>query len=231
MTDPMALHVERERGARLEQALDTLLAAEPYLAYANFPPIAGREGALDRLHRAWWRSCADDVGVLVARDGNDRPVAALRLAHREFESGHFGLRMAMLHPPLAVAAEHERLAALRALYRAASATLRERGYQHLAAVSSTHDRPACWVLQQVGCFHVGTRVETYERPTRATLGAASWRRLYEWSATAFDRGPFVFDLTVPLERAGGIYQVWTEKAFTGEWADVLIVGRRSDRRP
>lgn len=249
MTDTMPLHVDAERGARLDHALDGLLAAEPYLAYANFAPIAGRDGALARLHRSWWHACAEGEGALVARDRDDRPVAALRLARRDFESGHFGLRMAMAHPPLAVAAEPERLAALRALYAAACATLRERGYQHLAAISSTHDRMACWVLQELGCFHVGTRiswmapltgeaedlglapnlrVETYERPTRTTLDPRSWRRLHEWSATAFDRGPFVFDLTVPLERAGGVYQVWTEKAFTGEWADVLIVVRDGD---
>ena len=187
--------------------------------------------------------------MLVCRDPDDRPLAILRLAHREFESTHFGIPMAKIEAPAAVADETHRLPALRALYRAASAALREAGYRHVSAVSSTQDRVACWVLQELGYFQVGTRItwmapltgepqeidlpghlriEMHDGATIPTLTRDSWRRLDEWSGTAFNRGPFVFDLTVPGERAATIYQVWTRKAMTGEWADVLLVVRDGD---
>ena len=142
-----------------------------------------------------------------------------------------------------------RLPALRALYRAAWDTLRERGIAHLAAASSTQDRAACWALQELGGFQVGTRItwmapltgrrhepalpphlriELHERADIRRLAPASWRRLHEWTGTAFDRGPFVFDLNVPRERAAAVYQVWTEKALTGEWSDVLLVVRQDE---
>jgi len=68
------------------------------------------------------------------------------------------------------------------------------------------------------------RIEAYDKAAIPTLDPASWR-LCEWTATAFDRGPYVFDLSVPHDRAMGIYQVWTEKALRGEWADALLVVR------
>jgi len=173
----------------------------------------------------------------------------LSLEHRTFESRHFGLSMAKIEAPLAVPQESLRLAALRTLYRAACATLRAGAHQHMAAVASTQDRVACWVLQEIGAYHVGTkiswmqaltghravhdlpaplRIEIIERAAIPRLDRAAWRRLYEWSGTAFDRGPYVFDLQVPSDRAMGIYQVWTEKALTGEWADILLVVRDGD---
>jgi hypothetical protein len=245
----MRVCVEREQGARLDEALEALLAAEPYLAYANFPPIArGADGA-SKLHRRQWQSAADPPGVLVARDEGGRPLAALCLGHRDFESQHFGIPMARIEAPLGVADEARRLPALRALYGAGSEALRQRGYQHVSAVSSTRDRTACWALQELGAFHVGTkiswmqpltgrrdahqiaanlRIEQYDKTAIPSLAPTTWKRLYEWSGQAFDRGPFVFDLTVPRERALGIYQVWTQKALTGEWADTLIVVRDGD---
>jgi hypothetical protein len=157
--------------------------------------------------------------------------------------------MAKIDPPLAVADESRRLAALAALYGAACARLREQGYRHLSAVASTRDRVTCWALQERGAFQVGTkiswmqsltgvrhepglapplRIECYDRSRIGTLDRAAWRRLYEWSGQAFDRGPYVFDLSVPRERAMAVYQVWTAKAMTGEWADMLLVVRDGD---
>jgi hypothetical protein len=159
------------------------------------------------------------------------------------------MRIAKVEPPVGVADESGRLAALRAVYSTACDALRAEGYAHVSCVAETQDRAACWALQEVGCFHVGTkitwmapltgervpyelppplRIEVLGRDTISTLAPSSWRRLHEWTATAFDRGPFVFDLAVPAERAAAIYQVWTEKAFTGEWADVLLVVRDGD---
>jgi hypothetical protein len=238
--------VAAEDVARVTEALEVVLPAEPHLAYANFPPIAERAPGVVGLHRRWWHAAAGRAGVLVARDGDGRPVGLLRFGRREFESQHFGLPMARIDPPAAVADERRRLPALRALYRAALATLRDQGYRHVSAFASTHDRAACWLLQEVGCFHVGTkiswmaplpggrqahdlraglRIEVHDRSSIPTLPPASWRRLRDWTATAFDRGPYVFDLNVPVARAAAVYQVWTEKALTGEWADVLLVVR------
>jgi L-amino acid N-acyltransferase YncA len=245
----MPVRVAPERGARLDQVCDVLLRLEPHLAYANFPPIARRDGAVAALHRRRWRAAADAGGVLVARDEDERPLGLLALQHREFESRHFNMAMAAIEPPAAVAEDPLRLAALRALYRAAARTLRARGYQHLAAVTSTHDRAACWALQELGGFHVGTkiswmqaltgrslrhelppplRIEVYDKPAIPTLTPATWRRLHAWSATAFDRGPYVFDLSVPYDRAMHLYAVWTQKALSGEWADALLVVRDGD---
>jgi hypothetical protein len=239
----MGVRVTREHGARLDQALAAVLPVEPYLAYSNFPPIAGREGGAVRLHRRWWDAAAE---VLVARDDTDRPVALLRLGDREFESQHFGIPMAKIDLPAGVADEAERLPALRTLYQAACERLRERGIRHVTTMSSTQDRAACWVLQELGCFHVGTkitwmapltgrlrkntlpphlRIDVFERAAIASLSRTAWRRIHEWTGTAFDRGPFIFDLNVPRDRAVAVYQVWTEKAFTGEWSDVLLVMR------
>src|SRR5688572_21244623 len=94
----MGISVARERGARLDEALAALLAIEPHLIYANFPPIAGR--TID-LHRRWWVGAADGEGVLVARDEADRPLATLRLERRQFESAHFDMPIAKIEPPLA----------------------------------------------------------------------------------------------------------------------------------
>ena len=53
------LRVVRARGTELENALEALLPAEPYLAYANFAPIAQRAGGPLELHRQRWRAAAD----------------------------------------------------------------------------------------------------------------------------------------------------------------------------
>lgn len=242
----MALSVAREQAGHLEEALAALLAVEPYLAYANFEPIARREGALHNLYRRHWQAAAAGLGALVARDSGGRPVACICLEHRDFESCHFGIKVAKIEAPLALADESSRLTALRQLYGEACRLLRSAGYQHLTATASAHDRIASWVLQEIGAFHVGTRIswmqtlhgrpqrhdlashlhiEVYEHPTASTFDPATWRRLHEWTAEGFDRGPFVFDLHVPRRQAIGIYQTWTEKALTGEWADVLLVVR------
>ena len=241
--------IARESGSRLDQALTALLPAEPYLAYENFPAIAHRDGAVLGLHRRRWQAAGEGLGVLVARDERDCPAAALALAHRAFESEHFGLSMAKIDPPLAVAEDAGRLPALTALYGRAYAELREQGYRHLSAVASTRDRVTCWVLQAGGAFQVGTkiswmqpltgvrqshelaprlRIETYDRATIGSIARASWQRLHDWSGRAFERGPYVFDLAVPRERAMAVYQVWTAKAMTGEWADMLLVVRDGD---
>jgi hypothetical protein len=245
----MRVEVAIEEGRRLEEALEALLPVEPYLAYGNFAPVARREGAVLTLHLARWRAAARALGALVAHDPSGRPLAALRLEHREFESGHFGMRMAKIEPTAAVPDEERRLPALRALYSAAYGALQERGYEHLSAMASTQDRAACRAIQEVGAFHVGTKIswmqpltgrregpdlagrlrfEVHERPTAETLDPAAWHRLHAWCAEAFDRGPYVFDFEVPHDRAAAVYRVWTEKAMTGEWADALVVVRDGD---
>jgi hypothetical protein len=243
---PMRVSVARERGARLEDALATLLAVEPHLAYANFPPLAPRTAD---LHRRAWLVAADGEGVLVARDEAGRALATVRLERRAFESAHFGMPIARIDTPLAVSDEGTRLTALRALYAAAWEALRAAGHRHVCTVASAQDRTACWALQERGAFHVGTkiswmqpldgrpdpeglraplRLETFERARIPTLPRAAWRRMLDWCGTGFERGPFVFDLDVPAVRAADLYRVWTEKAFTGEWADVLVVVRDGD---
>jgi hypothetical protein len=242
----MRVRVAPEHGARLDEALGALLAVEPYLAYANFPPVARREGALLGLHLSRWRAAARGLGAFVARDEADRPLAAIALDHREFESGHFGLRMAKAEPPLALPREDERLPALRELYGAARAALRERGYDHLAAVTATQDRVGAFAAQEAGGFHVGTKItwmqpltgrregpplapglrfERHDHPTAGAVDPASWSRLRAWCDEGFDRGPYVFDLSVPHERATALYRVWCEKALSGEWADFLLLVR------
>lgn len=245
----MSVRIVQEQGPSLDEAMAPLLAEEPYLAYANFPPIAERIGSLHELYRSRWQAAAGGEGVLVARAAG-RPVASLALRRRDFESRHFGRRMAGIELPLAVPGEEERLAALRQLYGAAFELLAARGYDHVSTECSAHDRAAAWVLQERGAFHVGTRIswmqsltgsgspaaslapglriEHFDRESVRRLPRSAWARLHEWSAQAFDRGPYVFDLSVPLERSRQVYQVWTEKAFTGEWADVVIVVRDGD---
>ncbi len=241
----MPIRVALEQGALLEEALDALLPREPYLTYMNFAPMVRDGGALT-VHRRAWRDAGSAQSVLVARDAGGQALAALQIGRRHFESQHFGLSMAKIEPPLASADEEARLEPLQALYGAACEILRERRFQHFSAVTSTHDRTAWWALQQLGAFYVGTkiswmqaltgqraphdlpsglRIELIEKPAIADIDPSSWQRLYAWTATAFDRGPYVFDRGVPHERALGIYQVWTQKALTGEWADVLLVVR------
>jgi hypothetical protein len=230
-------------GERLGAALDELLPSEPHLPYANFAPLAARPGSARQLHRRRWLEPCDGPAVLVARrDG--RPVAALRLEARPFESEHFGVRMARVEPPIAMADDEVRAPALRTAYGATIARLREAGFQHVALRASTRDRVAPWVIQELGGVHVDTQVSwmaaltgaphddplppplRLEVRNRAELGAldrAAWKRLAEWSGLAFDRGPLVFDLRLPRERALRVYQAWTERAMTGEWADVVLM--------
>jgi hypothetical protein len=211
--------------------------------------MARREGAVTTLHLERWKEAAGDLGVLVARGEDDAPLAMLRLAHREFESQHFGRSIVQIEAPAGVADEMVRLPALRALYGAACSKLRETGHEHLTALASTQDRVACWTLQEAGAFHVGTRIswmqpltgqriphdlpaplriEVFEKADIPNLPRAHWQRLLDWTTQGFDRGPFVFDLNVPRERSMGLYRVWTEKALSGEWADVLLVVRDGD---
>lgn len=241
----MQIRVALEQGPALDEALDLLLPNEPYLTYLNFEPMVRSGGAL-KVHRRAWVDAGAVRNVLVARDAGGRPLAALQVGRRDFESKHFGLAMAKIEPPLAPAADAARVAPLSALYGAATDILRERRFQHCSAVTSTHDRVAWWVLQRGGSFYVGTkiswmqaltgrriahdlppglRIELIEKAAIAAIEPASWKRLHEWTARAFDRGPYVFDVSVPHDRALGIYQVWTQKALTGEWADVLLVVR------
>jgi hypothetical protein len=218
----MPLEVAREQGPRLNEALSILVAAEPYLAYANFDPIVRREGAVFGIHMRRWSMLADDLGAFVARDRQDRPLAAIGLEHRDFESRHFDSMVARVESPLAVAEENQRLEALRALYGHAAKVLADGGYQHLTASASAHDRVGCWALQETGAFHVGTRIswmqtlhgrpqqhnlpshlriEVHDRSTFQRFDPASWSRLREWSGQGFDRGPFVFDLN-SVDREG-----------------------------
>jgi len=188
--------------------------------------------------------------VLVARDADDQPLAALPLGHRAFESAHFEMRMAKVDPPAAVPDPDVRLGALRVLYTEAVRDLRRRGYVHLSAMVSTHDRATCWVAQEHGAFHVGSKItwlapldggpspeplgggltlELHDATSIPRLERRTWQRLVDYAAEGFDRGPMVFDLNVPYARAAGVYQQWTEKAMTGEWADVLLIVRDGEQ--
>lgn len=240
--------VTSETGGRLEAALDELLPQESELPYANFLPIASKPGAAVALHRRRWMSAAAGLGVWVARDG-ERPLAALHAAHRSFESDHFGIRAARIEQPVAVGDVDLRPAALRALLPEVAGALKSRGYTHVAARASTRDRAAGWVLQENGFFHVDTQVswmcpltgtphdealpaglslEAHDRKTIAGVERRHWQRLADWAAEAFDRGPFVFDLTVPYGRAKEIYRAWTERMMAGEWADAVLLVRRGE---
>ena len=242
-----ALEVTEEAGEAAEQAVDALLPREPHLEYANFRPIAERPGAAVALHRSRWLA-EGAVALLVAREAGE-PIGALRLGERGFESEHFGLRMAGIGLPLAVAEAEPRLAALRALYAAAADRLRAAGFQHLAARASTRDREGAWAIQEAGAQWVDTqvswmcpltgqphdealpgalRIECHDRRSVQGLAKDSWQRLAAWGAEAFDRGPLVFDLTLPEARAKEIYREWTERVMLGDWADAVVVALDGD---
>jgi hypothetical protein len=209
--------------------------------------VAARPGAAVALHRERWLA-GDAVALLVARDG-DAPRAALRLADRPFESAHFDLPMAQVGLPVARPEPAERAAALGALYAAAFDRLRAAGYAHAAARVSTRDREGAWAAQDAGARWVDTqvswmcplsgvphdealpgalRLECHDRASVRALPEASWRRLADWGGEAFDRGPLVFDRTLPAERARGIYREWTARVLRGEWADAVIVALDGD---
>jgi len=243
------MRVEALAPEALSGVLETLLPEEPELAYANFAPVAARPGAALALHRARWSAPDGVLGVLLARDAGGAPRALLRLEERPFESDHFGLRMARLEAPVAVADPELRLRALRPLYREAFRRLAGDGVQHVAARASTRDRSAPWALQECGAFHVDTQVswmcplsgaphdeslpgrlrhEVHDRESIRALPAKSWDRLAEWGAVAFDRGPLVFDWSLDPARASRIYRVWTERVMTGRWADAIVVVREGE---
>jgi hypothetical protein len=237
------VRVAEEEGARLDAALDVLLAAEANLPYANFLPVARRPGAAIALHRGRWHA-PGALGVLVARDSDDQPLAALRLDERPFESGHLGMRMAKSEPPVGVAEDEGREPGLAALYAAAVERLREGGWEHLAVRTSTRDRVAPWCVQRCGGMYVDTqvswmaaltgqpadepvapplRIEILEGEDLARLDAGAWKRLARWGGEAFDRGPLVFDLGLPRARTQAVYAVWTAQAMSGAWADAVLV--------
>lgn len=243
----MDIQVETVSGAALDAALDALLPGEPELAYANFAPVAARPGAAVALHREIWRREQPGAALVATRDGE--PIAALRVEPRPFESEHFGIAMARCEPPIAVGAPERRADALTALYRGTLEYTRGAGFAHLAARASTRDPAACWILQTLGGFHVDTQVswmaalsgaphdsalspplcfEVHERDALAKLVPAHWERLAAWAGRAFDRGPLVFDRTLPEAQARGVYQVWTERVMTGEWADAVLLARAHD---
>jgi GNAT superfamily N-acetyltransferase len=233
--------VELERGTALAAALDALLAVEPDLPYANFAPLAARPGSAAAVHRERWLAAG---AALVARGADGTPLAAARVDARPFESEHFGLPMAIVDRPLATADPSLRLAGLRMLLPAAVEHARERGFAHLAARASTRDRVTPWVLQELGAFHVDTqvswmasltgmphdehvapplRIEIRDRSAQVALPRAAWKRLAEWGGRAFDRGPLVFDHTLPHERALRVYEAWTERVMAGAWADAVLL--------
>lgn len=239
------LSLARVTGDALDAALLALLPAEPELPYANFLPVARREGAAVELHRRRWTAAGAICTSVAYADG--KPLAAVRAVPREFESAHFGMQMAQLGLPIAVRDHELRPAALRAAYTDALAAVREAGYVHIAARASTRDRAATWVLQELGFFHLDTQVswmcpltgtphdealpadlelEVYEGKSIASIDRRDWQRLADWAGEAFDRGPFVFDLGVPYDRAKAIYRVWTERMMAGEWSDAVLLVRR-----
>jgi hypothetical protein len=119
----------------------------------------------------------------------------------------------------------------------------------VAARGSTRDRVTPWVLQELGAVHVDTQVswmcsltgqphddhlppdlvhECHDRASVAALPHASWKRLAEWSGIAFDRGPLVFDATLPASLSARVYEAWTERVMTGDWADAVLLVRHRD---
>jgi len=237
-----------ESSDQLAASLDELLAVEPHLPYANFPPVAAKTGAAASLNRQRWLA-PTSLGVVVARDTKGRPQAAVRLENRVFESAHFGIRMAKVDRPLGVADRVARTEALRAALQHAFATLRTMGYVHVAVRASTADRAACWVAQELGAFHVDTQVvwmgdapgirkpqqlppgvwlEVYDGERLDVLSDLPWAQLLAWSSQGFDHGPLVFDHTLPYERAVQVYYEWTKRAMTGEWADAVVVARNDE---
>lgn len=241
LPDVPTLRVDFDRGDRLAEALDALLAVEPDLPYANFAPVAARAGAAATIHRARW---LETGAALVARDASGAPIAAARIEARPFESEHFGIPMATLDRPLAVADPEQRLAGVRAVLEATVEHARAEGFVHLAARASTRDRVTPWALQERGAFHVDTqvswmasltgmphdeqvapplRVEIRDRASAGELPRAAWKRLAEWGGRAFDRGPLVFDHTLPHDRALRVYEAWTERVMGGDWADAVLL--------
>ncbi len=239
----MSWQVIEATGEALEAALETLLAEEPHLEYANFRPIAARGGAAAALHRERWRVADGRIACLVVLE-DGRPRAALRLAERPFESRHFGLRMARIDPPVATDDPPARALALAALYRAGVARARDAGWEHLAARCSSRDREAAWSAQEAGGRWVDTqvswmcpltgadhaadpsaerRIEVCDRNALAALPEDAWKRLADWGGDAFDRGPLVFDLSLPHARARQIYSEWTTRVMRGEWADAALL--------
>lgn len=235
--------IRRLEPAAATDAVAALLWCEPDLPYANLPPLVDRPEAVRALHRARWLGAAD-LGIFVAFR-EDQPVAAVRVTARPFESAHFRLAMAKIERPLAVTDPAARTAGLRAVYTAVFAALRADGIAHVALRAATADRAAHWVLQELGAFHVDTQVswlspltgtphpaappevvvETLEHDAIRSLAPHAWARLSAWAAHAFDRGPLVFDHTLPYDHARRLYAIWTEKVSTGEWADVVCFVR------
>ncbi|NNL65243.1 MAG: GNAT family N-acetyltransferase, partial [Myxococcales bacterium] len=134
-------------------------------------------------------------------------------------------------------------------YRSAADHLREAGYQHAAARASTRDREAGWAAQEAGGRWVDTqvswmcplsgvphdealpgrlRIESHDRASVADVPESAWRRLSDWGGESFDRGPLVFDLTLPVARARAIYREWTERVMRGDWADAVVIARDGD---
>ena len=224
--------------------INFLIENEAHLEYANFKPIADREGSIHHLHATRWADTNEHIKTWIAHDDKAGPVAALRAQTRSFESDHFGRRMAQIVPPLATSNPDLRLTALSELYRCAFDSLSRAGFQHTAVRASTRDRATCWAVQTGDAKHVDTQVSwmcplsgtpheealpgklsfgVYEAEGLKQLPEQSWRRLASWGGTAFDRGPLVFDAGLNLERAKEVYATWTNRALTGDWADAAIV--------
>ncbi len=247
---PAPVEISAVAGDELRAVLAALLPVEPELPYANFLPIADRPGAAVRLHAGRWRAPERRIGAWVARDAGGTALAAVYADDRPFESEHFGLRAARIEQPIACTDPQRRVDALLALYPAVLDDLRRGGYEHVAARGSTRDRATGWAAQSAGFFHVDTQVswmcpltgtqhdealppglhvEVHERDTLPSVDPARWRELADWAAEAFDRGPYVFDLSLPYDRARAIYRVWTERMMAGEWADAVILVFHGDK--
>jgi hypothetical protein len=233
----------------LEDALGELLLADGDLAYSNFQPATNRRGALLTFHRERWLAPERAIGFLLARDEEGRPVGAARIDARPFESEHFGLKMALLDRPLATAAPEMRQEALGAIFAAAHEHLRERDYGHIAVRLSSEDGAGAWAIQEQGARHVGTQVswtcpldgreepwpesagisiEAWDAHALRSVPAGRWKRLSDWSAHGFLRGPFLFDRTLPDHLSRQTYSIWMERVMTGEWADGAMVALDGD---
>ncbi len=243
------MRIEIESRENIEHGLKSLLRDDGDLPYANFRPMRQRRGELVRMHHRRWIDDADSPEFVAARDTSGRLIGALRLSHRRFESEHFGMPMACLALPLAPRDRQARIGVLREMYDAAHGHLVDRGYAHVAARASTRDAEASWVLQEQRATHVNTQVswmcetgkatardelprglyyEVHDAESIRRVEPVAWRRLDEWSAQAFDQGPFSRDMAMPRDRSLAVYQEWTRRVMSGDWADTIFVVRNRD---
>lgn len=236
---------QAESGAELGRAIDALLALEGDLPYANFAPLRVSPPALAHLHAARWRACDQTVATVVSRDAAKRPLVALRLERRPFESQHFSRPIAVVPPPVGIAETAIRQSALDAALPVLIETARKQRIAHLVVRVSARDIAGTRAIQAVGGRYTGTQVswmldldgrphrglsegfhfEFHSPESMARITPSATRRIVDWAGHAFDHSPFAFDAALPGDLAVGLYGEWIKKVFAGEWCDGVMLVR------